>query len=44
MVEVEVEVELHVHGKESVNDLAVALSELTDVDAVLARYAHSVDE
>lgn len=39
-----VEVELHVHGKESVNELAVALSELKDVNAVLASDAHAVDE
>ncbi len=39
-----VEVELHVHGKESVNDLAAALSELKDVSAVLASDAHAVDE
>jgi putative Mg2+ transporter-C (MgtC) family protein len=39
-----VEVELHVHGKESVNDLAAALSELTDVEAVLASDVHAVDE
>jgi hypothetical protein len=39
-----VEVELHVHGKESVNDLAVALSELKDVDPVLASDAHAVGE
>jgi putative Mg2+ transporter-C (MgtC) family protein len=31
-----VEVRLHVHGRNSVNELAVALSELQDVNAVLA--------
>lgn len=39
-----VQVELHVHGKESVTDLAAALSELKDVNAVLATDAHAVDE
>jgi hypothetical protein len=31
-----VEVTLHVHGKNSINELAAALSEQQDVDAVLA--------
>jgi putative Mg2+ transporter-C (MgtC) family protein len=39
-----VQVELHVHGKEPVTDLAAALSELKDVNAVLATDAHAVDE
>jgi putative Mg2+ transporter-C (MgtC) family protein len=39
-----VEVEMHVHGRASVNDLAVALSELEGVHAVIADDANSVDE
>ncbi len=39
-----VEVTLHVHGKSSVNDLAASLSELDDVEAVLADDVHAVDE
>jgi putative Mg2+ transporter-C (MgtC) family protein len=39
-----VQVELHVHGKNSVNDLAAALSELDGVDAVLASDVHAIDE
>lgn len=40
----DVEVTLHLHGKGSVHDLAAALSELPDVDAVLARDANAIDE
>lgn len=39
-----IQVELHVHGKESVHDLAAALSELDDVDAVLATDINAIDE
>jgi hypothetical protein len=39
-----VEVTLHVRGKSSVNDLAASLSELDDVEAVLADDVHAVDE
>ena len=39
-----VEVTLHVHGKGSVNDLAAALSEIDDVDAVVAGDVHAMDE
>jgi putative Mg2+ transporter-C (MgtC) family protein len=39
-----VEVTLHVHGRHPVTDLAAALSELPDVDAVLATDANAVDE
>jgi len=39
-----IEVELHVHGRDSVNDLAASLSELEDVDAVLASDANTPDE
>ena len=39
-----VQVELHVHGKESVNELAAALSEREGVDAVLASDTHAIDE
>ncbi len=39
-----VEVTLHVHGRQPVNDLATALSELEGVDAVLAADANAVDE
>ena len=39
-----VQVDLHVHGKSSVNELAAALSELDEVDAVLATDANVTDE
>jgi putative Mg2+ transporter-C (MgtC) family protein len=39
-----VQVELHVHGRNSVSELAAALSELDDVDAVLASDANAIDE
>lgn len=39
-----VEVTLHVHGKNSVNDLAASLSELDGVHAVLASDVNAVDE
>ena len=39
-----VEVTLHVHGRQPVNDLAAALSELDGVQAVLAADANAVDE
>ena len=39
-----VEVTLHVHGKNSVNELAAALSEQEGVDAVLASDANTIDE
>ena len=39
-----VELILHVHGKESVSDLAAALSEQEGVDAVLASDANAIDE
>jgi putative Mg2+ transporter-C (MgtC) family protein len=39
-----VEVTLHVHGRNSVNDLAASLSELEGVDAVLASDVNAVDE
>lgn len=39
-----VEVTLHVHGKQSVSELAAALSDLDYVDAVLASDANAVDE
>ena len=39
-----VEVTMHVHGKRSVNDLAVILSELDEVDAVVAGDVNSVNE
>ena len=39
-----VEVTLHVHGKNSVNDLAAALSERDGVHAVLASDVNAVDE
>jgi putative Mg2+ transporter-C (MgtC) family protein len=39
-----VEVTLHVHGKQSVSELAAALSELDDVDAVLARDVNATDD
>jgi hypothetical protein len=38
-----VEVTLHVHGKQSVNDLAAALSELSGVD-VAASDVNAIDE
>ena len=39
-----VEVRLHVHGKQSVSDLAAGLSELDDVRAVLASDANAIDQ
>jgi putative Mg2+ transporter-C (MgtC) family protein len=39
-----VEVALHVHGRQSVNELAATLSELDDVDVVLASDVHAIDE
>jgi putative Mg2+ transporter-C (MgtC) family protein len=39
-----VEVTMHVHGKGSVNDLAATLSELDEVDAVVAGDVQAVDE
>jgi hypothetical protein len=39
-----VEVTLHVHSRNSVNELAAALSELEDVDAVLAADVNAGDE
>lgn len=39
-----VEVTLHVHGKDSVNDLAAGLTELEHVHAVLASDANAIDE
>jgi putative Mg2+ transporter-C (MgtC) family protein len=39
-----VQVELHVHGKNSVTELAAALSEQEGVDAVLASDVHAIDE
>jgi diphthamide synthase (EF-2-diphthine--ammonia ligase) len=39
-----VEVTMHVHGKGSVNDLAATLSELDEVEAVVAGDVNSVDE
>jgi putative Mg2+ transporter-C (MgtC) family protein len=39
-----VEVTLHVHGKRPVNDLAASLSDLENVQAVLASDANAVDE
>jgi putative Mg2+ transporter-C (MgtC) family protein len=39
-----VEVTLHVHGRNSVTDLAASLSELEGVDAVLASDVNAVDE
>lgn len=38
-----VEVTLHVHGKNSVNELTAALSEQADVDAVLASDVNTTD-
>ena len=34
---------MQVHGRASVNDLAAALSELEDVDAVVADDANAID-
>jgi putative Mg2+ transporter-C (MgtC) family protein len=39
-----VEVDLHVHGKQSVNDLAAALSELEHVHAVVASDVNAMNE
>jgi hypothetical protein len=39
-----VEVTLHVHSRNSVNELATALSELEDVDAVLVADVNASDE
>jgi putative Mg2+ transporter-C (MgtC) family protein len=39
-----VHVTLHVHGRQPVTELAAALSELPDVDAVLATDANAIDE
>jgi len=39
-----VEVTLHVHGRQSVSELAAALSDLDYVDAVLASDANAIDE
>jgi putative Mg2+ transporter-C (MgtC) family protein len=39
-----IEVTLHVHGRQSVNDLAAGLSELSDVQAVLATDANTTSE
>jgi putative Mg2+ transporter-C (MgtC) family protein len=39
-----VQVTLHVHGRQPVTELAAALSELPDVDAVLATDANAIDE
>jgi putative Mg2+ transporter-C (MgtC) family protein len=39
-----VDVTLHVHGKNSVNDLAAALSDMDGVRAVLASDANTIDE
>lgn len=39
-----VEVAMHVHGRSSVNDLAAALSELDDVDAVVAGDVNAIDD
>ena len=39
-----VHVTLHVHGRQPVTELAAALSELPDVDAVLAADANAIDE
>jgi hypothetical protein len=35
---------LHVHGKQSVSELAAALSDLDYVDAVLASDVNAIDE
>ncbi len=39
-----VQVTLHVHGRAPVTDLAAALSEISDVSAVLAADANTTDE
>jgi putative Mg2+ transporter-C (MgtC) family protein len=39
-----VEVTLQVHGRQPVNDLAITLSDLDDVDAVLVNDANAIDE
>ena len=39
-----VEVSLRVYGKQSVNDLAAALSEVSDVDAVHVNDANAIGE
>ena len=39
-----VEVTLHVHGKQPVNDLAASLSDLENVQAVLASDVNAFDE
>jgi hypothetical protein len=39
-----VEVTLHVHGKNSVNELAAVLPEQADVEAVLSSDANAIDE
>lgn len=39
-----VQVTLHVHGRNSVNDLAASLSEIDGVDAILASDVNEVDE
>jgi len=39
-----VEMTLHVHGRQSVTELATVLSELDFVDAVLASDANAIDE
>lgn len=38
------EVALHVHGRQSVKELAAALSEPDGVDVVLASDVHAIDE
>ena len=35
---------LHVHGRNSVNDLAASLSDLENIQAVLASDVNAVDE
>jgi putative Mg2+ transporter-C (MgtC) family protein len=39
-----IQVTLHVHGRQQVTDLATALSEIDDVQAVLASDANAIDE
>jgi hypothetical protein len=39
-----VQVTLHIHGRRPVTDLAAALSEIDDVEAVLADDANSIGE
>ena len=39
-----VEVTLHVHGKQSVTELAAVLSDLDYVEAVLASDVNAIDE